>query len=198
MWPEEAKDEATVELDGEAACGKEGRLENRENQKTIQSGFRPKRRKIHMGADRPWPIWPKSDSAKIDRMIPIQKGADLVKINRSSPTRRNANADEGQPSREAIGGDRSGQGLTWPNRRSTRTIHNTQLKPVSARSGQESNRMTREVGSMTSFLRSTTTNRGRRCERQIWWIGWRRWFGWKDWACSKWKTKSDERAEELG
>ena len=184
----EAKDEAAVEFDGEVACGKEGRVENRLNRKTIRPGFRPERRKIHMGADRPGPTRPKPDSAKIDRTIPIQKGADPARINRSSPTRGNVNADEGQPSQEAIGGDRSGQGQTRPNRRSTRTIYNTQLKTVSVRSGQESNRRTRAVDegravvSTTSFGRSTTTDRGRRCERRIWWIGWLRWFGWKDWA----------------
>ena len=52
---EEAKDEAAVELDGEAACGKKGRVENQSNQKTIRLGFRPKRWKIHIdrstGAD---------------------------------------------------------------------------------------------------------------------------------------------------
>ena len=194
---------------GETECvgGKavdEGRVENRSNRKAIRPVFRAERRKIHMRADRPGPTRPKHDSAEIDRTIPIQKGADSVKINRSSPTRRNANANEGQSSRETIGGDRSGQGLSRPNRRSTGSIHNTQLKPVSAGSVQESNRRTdavnegRAVGSTTSFGRYTTTDRGRRCERRIWWIGWLRWFGWKDWACSKWKTKSDERAEELG
>ena len=186
---------------GETECvgGKavdEGRVENRSNRKAIRPVFRPERRKIHMGADRPGPTRPKHDSAEIDRTIPIQKGADSVKINRSSLTRRNANADEGQSSRETIDGDRSGQGLSRPNRRSTGSIHNTQLKPVSAGSVQESNRRTdavnegRAVGSTTSFGRYTTTDRGRRCERRIWWIGWLRWFGWKDWACSKWKTKS--------
>ena len=158
-----------------------------------------------MGSNRPGPTRPKPDSAEIDRSIPIQKGADSVKINRSSLIQPNANANERQPSREVIGGDRSRQGLSRPNRRSTRKIHNTQLKPVSARSGQESNRRThtmdegRAIVSMTSFRRSTTTDRGRRCERQIWWVGWSQrfkdvrriwWFGWKYWACSKWKTKS--------
>ena len=71
-----------------------------------------------MGADRSGPTRPKHDSAEIDRTIPIQKGADSVKTNRSSPTRRNANVDEGQSSRETFGGDRSGQGLSRPNRRS--------------------------------------------------------------------------------
>ena len=189
-----------VELDGKAACGKEGRVKNRLNRKAIRPVF-------HMGADRPGPTRLKIDSAEIDRTVPIQKGADSVKINRSSPTRQNANADEGQPSREVIDGDRSRQGLTQPNRRSTRMMHNTHLKPVSARSGQESNRRTHVVDegkaarSTPSFGRSTRIDRGRRCEHWIWWIGWLRWFGWKDWACSKWKMKLDEvneRAEELG
>ena len=119
-----------------------------------------------MGADLPRLTRSKPDSAEIDWTISIQKGANSVKMNRSSPTQRNANADKGQPNREAIGGHRSGsrQGLTWPNRRSTRKIHNTQLKPVSARSGQESNRRThtmderRVVGSTTcsgNLLQST-------------------------------------------
>ena len=182
MAEEEVKDGAAVEFDGEAAFDKEGRVENRSNWKTIRPVFRPERRKIHMGADRPGPTRPKHDSAEIDRTIPIQKGADSVKINRSSPTRRNANADEGQSSRQTIGEHRSRQGLSRPNRRSTRNIHNTQLKPVSVRSGQESNRRTdavnegRAVGSTTSFGRYTTTDRGRRCELRIWWVGWSRWF----------------------
>ena len=108
---EEAKDKAAVELDGEAACGKEGRVENRSNRKTIRPGFRPKRRKIHMGADLPRLTRSKPDSAEIDWTISIQKGANSVKMNRSSPTQRNANADEGQLSQEAIDRDRSGQGL---------------------------------------------------------------------------------------
>ena len=41
MANEEAKDGAMVEFDGEAACGKEGRVENWSNRKTIRSGFRP-------------------------------------------------------------------------------------------------------------------------------------------------------------
>ena len=28
-----------------------------------------------------------------------------------------------------------------------------------------------------------------KCERRIWWIGWRQWFGWKKWTCSKWRHK---------
>ena len=28
-----------------------------------------------------------------------------------------------------------------------------------------------------------------KCERRIWWTGWRRWFGWKKWTCSKWRHK---------
>ena len=148
---------------------------------------------------------PKPDSAEIDQTILIQKGTDSVQINQLSPTRRNANEDEGQQRQEAIGGNRSRQGLTRPNRRSIRMIHKIKLKPVSARSGQESNQRTcavdegRAVGSMKSFGRSTTIDQGRRCERRIWWIGWLWWFGLKDWACSKWKTKSDnvdEHAEE--
>ena len=71
MADEEAKDKAAVELDGEAACGKEGRVENRSNRKTIRRGFQPKRRKIHMGADRPGPTRPKPDLTEIDRTIPI-------------------------------------------------------------------------------------------------------------------------------
>ena len=66
---EEAKDRAVVELDGEAACGKEGRVENRSNRKTIRPRFRPEQRKIHMGTDRPGPT-----RSEIDRTIPIQKG----------------------------------------------------------------------------------------------------------------------------
>ena len=93
---EEAKDGAAVEFDGEAACGKEGRVENRSNRKMIRSVFRPEQRKIHMGTGRPGPTRTKPDSTEIDRTIPIQKGADLVEINRSSPARRNADVDEGQ------------------------------------------------------------------------------------------------------
>ena len=81
MADEDAKDGAAVELDGEAAYGKEGRVKNRSNWKKIQPGFLPERRKIHMGADRPGTTWPKLDSSKIDRSIPTQKGADSVEIN---------------------------------------------------------------------------------------------------------------------
>ena len=48
---EEAKDGVAVEFDGEAACGKEGRVDNQSNRKMIWSGFRPERRNIHMGTD---------------------------------------------------------------------------------------------------------------------------------------------------
>ena len=77
---EEAKDEAAVELDGKAACGKEGRVKNQLKWKAIWPIF-------HMGADRLGPTRPKPDSAEIDQTIPIQKGANSVKINRSSATR---------------------------------------------------------------------------------------------------------------
>ena len=36
---EEAKDGGAVEIDGEVACGKEGRVENRSNRKTIKAGI---------------------------------------------------------------------------------------------------------------------------------------------------------------
>ena len=121
--------------------------------------------------------WELIEPTKIDRSIPTQKGANSVEIDRP-----NANAVKGQPSQEAIGQDRSGQGLSRPNRRCSRTIHNIRLKPVSVRSGRESNRRTcsvdegRAVGSMTLFGRSTTTDQGRRCEHRIWWVGCSRWF----------------------
>ena len=93
MADEEAKDGATVEFDGEAECRKEGRVENQSNRKTIRPIFQPKRRKIHIGADRPGPTQMKPDLMEIDRTIPIQKGVDSMEINRSSPTRPNGNAD---------------------------------------------------------------------------------------------------------
>ena len=75
--------------------------------------------------------------------------------------------------------------------------------PTCDRSHQESNRRTctedegRVTGSATLFGRATTTDRGRRCERRIWQIGWRqRWFVWKGWACSKWKAKSSKVNED--
>mgnify|MGYP000353112311 CR=1 FL=1 len=35
----------------------------------------------------------------------------------------------------------------------------------------------------------TTGHSFGKCERMIWWIGWRRWFGWKEWTSSKWRDK---------
>ena len=86
-----------------------------------------------MRADRPGPTRPKPDKAEIS--IPTQKGVDSVEIDRP-----NANANECQLSREAFGQDRFRQELSRPNQRSRRTIDNTRLKQVSARSGRESNR----------------------------------------------------------
>ena len=73
MADEEAKDGTVVEFDGEAECGKEGRVENWSNQKTI----RPERRKIHMGADRPGLTRPKYKFGENRSDDPDPKGRRL-------------------------------------------------------------------------------------------------------------------------
>ena len=204
---EEEKDKAMVK--GGIKEGSFGRLSNRKTiwpvfrpgRKKIWSQVRPKRKLNRSRANWPNLTQPTTDPAKADRSNPIQKRVESPKADRLSPIRPNANLDEGQPSHKTIGRDRSQQKWSRTSQRSKPTSRGTRSRLVSMRKDKLESRKDdqrkfddegdgrNEGGTCTMHeglclgeaKRAMTTGHGiAKCERRIWWIGWRKWFMWKD------------------
>ena len=206
---EEEKDKAMAK--GGIKEGSFGRLSNRKTiwpvfrpgRKKIWSQVRPKRKLNRSRANWPNLTQPTTDPAKADRSNPIQKRVDSPEADHLSPIRRNANLDEGRPSQKTIDRDRSRQQWSWTSQRSKPTSRGTRSRLVSMRKDKLESRKDdqrkfddegdgrNEGGTCTMHeglclgeaKRAMTTGHGiAKCERRIWWIGWRKWFMWKEWT----------------